>query len=124
MAPANPSAGDAAVSRTSFVARCWQEPRRDVQPRYPDRQVLFRSPTQEFTVEKYEGVSTATFEGTVTIPSIDAVLHLVVPARVGRGFVTQIVEKARDKVMLPFPLFESDVLGACMPSPPATSAPS
>ena len=41
VAPANPSVGDAAVSRISFVARCWQEPaKKRRRTRYHGRQVL------------------------------------------------------------------------------------
>lgn len=69
----------------------------------------FLSPTQDFAGEKYEGIPTTTFTGTLAIPSLDIVFDLVITARIGRGFVTQIFEKARDSVMLPFPCFESDI---------------
>lgn len=69
----------------------------------------FLSPDQNFSSEKYMGMSTATFDGAFAIPVLGLTYELSFMARVGRGYVKQIFETLRDRVMLPFPCFESDV---------------
>lgn len=69
----------------------------------------FLSPTQDFAGEKLAGSSTATFVGRLAIPDLDVTFDLTFMARVGFGKVTQVFEKERDSVMLPFPCFQSNV---------------
>jgi hypothetical protein len=69
----------------------------------------FSSSSQLFASEKYEGISAGTFNGRLQIPELDVTHDVRFVGRIGFGYVTEIFEKARDRVMLPFPCFQSDV---------------
>lgn len=69
----------------------------------------FISTSQNFTKEKYAGQTTVQFRGLLAIPELDITYNLTFSARIGSGYVTNIFEKARDSVMLPFPCIQSDM---------------
>ncbi len=69
----------------------------------------FLSRDQNFLDEKYQGVSTAKFDGVLAIPDLDLIYELSFQARVGFGHLTEIFQKARDRVLLPFPCLQSDI---------------
>lgn len=69
----------------------------------------FVSADQTFSGESYDGVSTDRFNGVLAIPDLKLTYELSFVARVNRGYVTDIFERARDSVMLPFPCFQSDI---------------
>ncbi len=69
----------------------------------------FLSRDQKFCDEKYQGVSTSGFDGLMAIPDLSLTYELSFQARVGFGHLTAIFKEARDRVLLPFPCFESDI---------------
>jgi hypothetical protein len=69
----------------------------------------FLAPDQKFTDERYQGVSTASFDGLMAIPDLGLTYELSFKAKVGFGCLTEIFKEARDRVLLPFPCFRSDV---------------
>ncbi|WP_056176874.1 serine protease [Lysobacter sp. Root604] len=69
----------------------------------------FLSPEQEFTGERYPGVTTFRFEGEGRILETSQTFAVRYMARVGFGHVTGNYPEARDTVMLPFPCFQSDM---------------
>jgi hypothetical protein len=69
----------------------------------------FLSPNQNFSDEKYQGISTAGFNGLLSIPDLNLTYELSYQARVGFGHLTEIFEEPRDSVLLPFPCFQSDI---------------
>lgn len=69
----------------------------------------FLSPEQEFTGERYPGITTFTFEGEARILETRQTFAVRYMARVGFGHVTDHFPDARDAVMLPFPCFQSDM---------------
>jgi hypothetical protein len=69
----------------------------------------FASPSQAFTNERYEGISAGTFNGILETPELSVRNELSFVGRIGFGNVTNIFQEARDKVMMPFPCFQSDI---------------
>jgi hypothetical protein len=69
----------------------------------------FLSRDQKFEGEKYEGMSTDWFTGTLIIPEIQLIYELRYAARVNRGQVLEIFPEGRDRVIMPFPCFRSDI---------------
>ena len=69
----------------------------------------FLSHDQQFCDEKYQGVSTSGFHGLLAIPDLSLTYELSFQARVGFGHLIEIFKEARDRVLLPFPCFQSDI---------------
>lgn len=69
----------------------------------------FTSPSQSFANEKVEGIFAGIYRGAVHIPELNVTNDLHFTGRIGFGYVTEIYENGRDRVMLPFPCFQSDV---------------
>jgi hypothetical protein len=69
----------------------------------------FLSPDQNFGGEKYEGISTDWFRGTLAIPDLRLVYELQFAARINRGQVLEVFPEQRDSVIMPFPCFRSDI---------------
>jgi hypothetical protein len=69
----------------------------------------FLSRDQKFSDEKYQGISTSSFDGLMAIPDLSLTYELSFQSRVGFGHLTEIFKEARDRVLLPFPCFQSDL---------------
>lgn len=69
----------------------------------------FLSPEQDFTGERYPGITTFRFEGEGMIQETSQTFAVRYMARVGFGHVTDHFPEARDAVMLAFPCFQSDI---------------
>lgn len=69
----------------------------------------FLSRNQKLNDEKYQGISTAGFNGLLSIPDLNLTYELSYQARVGFGHLTAIFKEPRDRVLLPFPCFQSDI---------------
>jgi hypothetical protein len=69
----------------------------------------FLSPGQKFEGEKYEGISTDWFRGSLIIPGLQLIYELQYAARVNRGQVVEVFPEGRDRVIMPFPCFRSDI---------------
>lgn len=69
----------------------------------------FVSTQQEFTNEKIEGTTTASFQGALAIPELGVEYDLSFSARAGFGYVTDVFPDKRDSVMMPFPCVQSDI---------------
>jgi hypothetical protein len=69
----------------------------------------FLSRDQKFNDDKYKGISTASFDGLMAIPDLGLTYELSFQAREGFGHLTAIFNEARDRVLLPFPCFQSDI---------------
>ena len=69
----------------------------------------FLSRNQKLNDEKYQGISTASFNGFLSIPDLNLTYELSYQARVGFGHLTAIFTEPRDRILLPFPCFQSDI---------------
>jgi Trypsin-like peptidase domain len=69
----------------------------------------FLSFDQKFDGEKYEGISTDHFHGTLGIPDLGLIYQLRFAARINRGEVLEVFPEGRDRVIMPFPCFRSDI---------------
>jgi len=69
----------------------------------------FLSRDQQFNDEKYQGISTSGFDALMAIPDLDLTYELSFQSRTGFGRLTAIFKEARDRVLLPFPCFQSDI---------------
>jgi hypothetical protein len=69
----------------------------------------FLSHDQKFSDEKYQGISMSSFDGLMAIPGLSLTYELSFQSRVGFGHLTKIFKEARDRVLLPFPCFQSDL---------------
>jgi hypothetical protein len=69
----------------------------------------FLSFDQEFNGEKYQGISTDSFEGTFAIPDRELFGKLRFATRINHGQVLEVFPERRDRVLLPFPCFLSDM---------------
>lgn len=69
----------------------------------------FLSVKQKFEGEKYQGITTDTFTGLLGIPEINISYELKYATRINSGRVLEIYPKGRDRVMMPFPCFRSDI---------------
>jgi hypothetical protein len=69
----------------------------------------FLSIDQIFDGERHGGITTDTFAADLAIPEIGLVYQLTFATRVNRGQVREIFPNGRDRVMMPFPCFRSDV---------------
>jgi Trypsin-like peptidase domain len=69
----------------------------------------FLSFDQKFDGEKHEGISTDSFEGTFAIPGLELIYQLRFAARINKGQVLEVFPEGRDRVILPFPCFRSDI---------------
>ena len=69
----------------------------------------FLSVDQKFDGEQYEGIRTDTFRGVLASPDLDLIYDLKFATRINRGEVLEIFPKRRDRVMMPFPCFRSDI---------------
>lgn len=64
---------------------------------------------QKFDGEKYDGITTDGFMGRLTIPDQNLDFELTFATRINQGHVLEIHPDGRDRVMLPFPCFRSDL---------------
>jgi hypothetical protein len=69
----------------------------------------FLARDQKFNDEKYQEILTTGFDGLMAIPDLGLTYELSFQARVGFGHLTAIFKEARDRVLLPFPCFQSDI---------------
>lgn len=69
----------------------------------------FLAPTQDFSGERNRGISTFEFKGEGYISDSQLRFDVGYMARVGFGTVKEWFPEGRDKVMLPFPCFQSDM---------------
>jgi len=69
----------------------------------------FLSSDQKFNGEKYQGISTDSFEGTLAIPELELISQLRFATRINHGQVSEVFPDGRDRVLLPFPCFRSDI---------------
>lgn len=69
----------------------------------------FSSRSASFAGEKFEGIPAGTYEGGFVNPKTGKDQEIEFVARLGFGQVMEIFTEARDKVMMPFPCFRSDI---------------
>lgn len=69
----------------------------------------FSSRATSFAGEKFEGIPAGTYNGGFSIPERGINQKIEFMARLGFGQVMEIFKEARDKVMMPFPCFRSDI---------------
>jgi hypothetical protein len=69
----------------------------------------FLAHDQKFDGEKYEGISTDWFEGIFGIPELKLTYELRFATRINHGQVLEVYPEGRDRVILPFPCFRSDI---------------
>jgi hypothetical protein len=69
----------------------------------------FLSTDQKFDGEKYAGISSDKFSATLAIQDLRLIYRLNFAARVNRGEVLEVFPDGRDRVMMPFPCFRSDI---------------
>lgn len=69
----------------------------------------FLPPDQDFSTEHCPGLSNATFRGTLVDAEQGIESEMSFTARVSFGTVTERFDTGRDKVMLPFPCYQSDM---------------
>ena len=107
---------DLALSETSSLNGDDGEPTKTfsmtmIEPRKGDvvGTYSFVSFAQTFESEKTAGVTTDLFEGTFEIPDLNQIYELKFATRINRGTVQEIFPDHRDRVMLPFPCFQSDI---------------
>lgn len=69
----------------------------------------FLSVDQKFDGEKREGISTHRFEGICGIAELGVTYELRFATRINNGHVLEIFPEGRDRVLMPFPCFRSDI---------------
>jgi hypothetical protein len=91
--------------------RTWTFSMTMIEPRVGDAvgTYSFLSCDQTFDGEKHDGISTDTFAGTFGIPNLNRIYQLKFMARINRGKVQEVFPDGRDRVIMPFPCFRSDI---------------
>jgi hypothetical protein len=107
---------DLALSETSVSGEVKAHPTRPLPMTLDEPEIgdplfthAFLSRDQKLNDEKYKGISTSSFDGLLAIPDLGITYELSFQARVSFGHLTAIFKEARDRVLLPFPCFQSDI---------------